>query len=288
MKSQSQFRILKSSLTASAFVPTLLMIALADESKKNDDVAKEVVESVEIEIEPGGFLIESDGEVVEFQAGSGKRKMSVNFNELLGKDAGGLGEMISKLVQEHPEQASKLAQSFLGGNLMDIVQHESESFPEMFAAGIEAAPFYIGVEVEVPDDVLLSQLNLKKGTALVVKQVVENSPAAAAGIQQHDVLTSRDGAELKGREDLVVLVLAAGRAEKPVELVMIRKAQAKDISIAPANRETNAFGTTFFGEEILIQNTSAQSQSELKAVREELSEQRKMLESILSRLPDGE
>lgn len=284
MKNHNRSQILTATVTIATMAPAVLLTSFADDPKIESDQTELVEEAMVVEIEPGGILIESDGEIVEFQTGVGKKKMSINLSDLLGKNSAGIGDTISKLVEAHPEQAGKLAQSFLGGSLKDLFNHDSSSLSELMAEGIESAPYYIGVEVEAPGAVVLSQLELAKGTSLVVKQVVKDSPADKAGFQKYDLLTTSEGVKLGSREDLVALVLDAGKNEKPLQLVRISKGKRTNVSLTPAKREANAFGTTFLGQGVLVPKDEKASSSELKAVQEELSEQRKMLESILSKL----
>ncbi|MEZ5329419.1 MAG: PDZ domain-containing protein [Verrucomicrobiales bacterium] len=283
-------------LAAFTFAPAaIIATSFADEQVPSTASSPSSDDSrhVEIEIEPGGFLIESDGKVVELQSGrssGGKKKMSINLDDLLGPQAGGLGEMISKLVQAHPDQAGKLAKSFMDGDLMKMIEgaDSSSSFSDLFSAGIEAAPYFVGLVVDVPDDALLSQLDLNKGTALIVKEVVADSPAAKAGFQKYDVLIAKNGAAFASRDDLVTLVTEAGKAEKAVELIKISKGERQDVAIIPAKREKNAFGTAFFGPGVMVPavESSEETQAEMKALREELDSQREILESILSKLSD--
>ena len=79
------------------------------------------------------------------------------------------------------------------------------------------------------DDALRSQLRLAQGEGLVVTEVVADSPAAKAGLKQHDVLTQLDGKrlttveacnaqiqEIKDRK--VTATLSAGARNPTVEL----------------------------------------------------------------------
>ncbi len=56
--------------------------------------------------------------------------------------------------------------------------------------------YRIGVTLAQADDALRSQLRLAQGEGLVVTEVVADSPAANAGLKQHDVLTQLDGKRL--------------------------------------------------------------------------------------------
>jgi len=65
---------------------------------------------------------------------------------------------------------------------------------------------YLGVEVEsVPQDVA-DQLNLPGNEGALVMAVEPNSPAAAAGLQEGDVIVSFNGRAVEGPDDLVAKV----------------------------------------------------------------------------------
>ncbi|MBI5154205.1 PDZ domain-containing protein [Candidatus Poribacteria bacterium] len=51
----------------------------------------------------------------------------------------------------------------------------------------------IGIGLGEPDEALASHLGLESGEGILVTEVHENMPAAKAGIQKHDIITSLDG-----------------------------------------------------------------------------------------------
>ena len=62
---------------------------------------------------------------------------------------------------------------------------------------VKQEPRYrIGVVLNETDDTLRAQIGLAAGEGLIVTEVFPDSPAAKAGIQQHDVLTILDGKRL--------------------------------------------------------------------------------------------
>ncbi|MGE5191360.1 MAG: PDZ domain-containing protein [Deltaproteobacteria bacterium] len=63
-------------------------------------------------------------------------------------------------------------------------------------AGQAEQRYRIGVTLSEADDTLRSQLRLAAGEGLVVTEVVDDSPAAKAGIQKNDVLIKLDGKRL--------------------------------------------------------------------------------------------
>ena len=81
---------------------------------------------------------------------------------------------------------------------------------------------------------LRAQLNLPERQGLLVGVVVPGSPAAAAGIAQHDVLMRVGDKPLAEPRDLVEAVQAAKGGKLKIEL--IRGGKPKTIEVAPAKR----------------------------------------------------
>ena len=72
-------------------IPVFLNPSFADDDENQKQLSSNQTDNknVEIEIEPGGFLIESDGDVIEFHTGkSGKKTMSLNLTDILGQNGG--------------------------------------------------------------------------------------------------------------------------------------------------------------------------------------------------------
>ncbi len=102
------------------------------------------------------------------------------------------------------------------------------------ALDFQPSEYWLGLECHPADATLRAQLKLDEDTGLVVRTLVPDSPAAKAGIQQHDVLVRAGGKELKGVRDLVEAVDAAGDRKLAVELV--REAKRRKMDVAPAKR----------------------------------------------------
>src|SRR5262245_17658619 len=60
-------------------------------------------------------------------------------------------------------------------------------------AGPSAARARLGVYLEVPEETLVSQLDLPRDHGLVIRQVVPDSAAAWAGLQPLDILLELNG-----------------------------------------------------------------------------------------------
>lgn len=100
-----------------------------------------------------------------------------------------------------------------------------------------ASKYYIGVAAGKVDDALRAHLDLPEGVGLIVGHVSLDTPAAEAGIQQHDILIRADGNELRELDDLIAVVEEHG-GENPNQFAMdiIRHGQPETVWVTPAER----------------------------------------------------
>jgi serine protease Do len=150
--------------------------------------------------------------------------------------------------------------------------------------GHEKAPkvpmIFLGVETSQVPSVVSEQLGLSKGLGLVVEYVVPDSPAAAAGIQQNDILkmlndqiliepsqlrkllqTFSDGA------DVTLTILRKGQEQK-VTVKLTKKERPQRHSLAPGDKHDGHWDfddTGDLGEQ--MQGLKEQLQGQLGAQR---------------------
>jgi len=150
--------------------------------------------------------------------------------------------------------------------------------------GHEKAPkvpmIFLGVETSQVPSVVSEQLGLSKGLGLVVEYVVPDSPAAAAGIQQNDILkmlndqiliepsqlrkllqTFSDGA------DVTLTILRKGQEQK-VTVKLTKKERPQRHSLAPGDKHDGHWDfddTGDLGEQ--MQGLKEQLQEQLGAQR---------------------
>jgi hypothetical protein len=94
--------------------------------------------------------------------------------------------------------------------------------------------YWIGLVCTPVEEPLRSHLKLPEGKGLVVVQVVEESPAASAGLQVHDVLISAGDALLATGEDLIAAVDRTKESE--LTLRIVRAGDEISIAVTPARR----------------------------------------------------
>jgi C-terminal processing protease CtpA/Prc len=97
----------------------------------------------------------------------------------------------------------------------------------------------LGVHLQDLDGQLAEYFGVAAGVGTLVKEVVEDSPAEAAGIHAGDVITAMDGRPVGDAED-VRKVLRKHDEGGPVEIALIRKGQPKTVTaeLEEVNRQS--------------------------------------------------
>ena len=109
---------------------------------------------------------------------------------------------------------------------------------------------FLGVETSPVPAVVTEQLGLPKGFGLVVDYVVPDSPAAAAGVQQSDILKMLNDQILMEPNQLRKL-LQSFQEGASVTLTILRKGQEQKLTAKLTKKEVpkrHAFGRRNFGE----------------------------------------
>src|SRR5207253_8663186 len=106
--------------------------------------------------------------------------------------------------------------------------------------GHEKAPkvpaIFLGVETSQVPTVVSEQLGLSKGLGLVVEYVVPDSPAAAAGVQQNDILKMLNDQILIEPSQLRKLLQTFSDGAE-VTLTILRKGQEQKVTVKLARKE---------------------------------------------------
>jgi membrane-associated protease RseP (regulator of RpoE activity) len=97
---------------------------------------------------------------------------------------------------------------------------------------------YLGVETSQVPNVVSEQLGLAKGFGLVVDYVVPEGPAAAAGIQQNDILKLLNDQILTEPNQLSKLIHSFADGTN-VTLTVLRKGQEQKITVKLAKKEVS-------------------------------------------------
>ncbi|HUG89435.1 MAG TPA: PDZ domain-containing protein [Planctomycetaceae bacterium] len=95
---------------------------------------------------------------------------------------------------------------------------------------------WVGLHGQPADETLRKQLGLPEGQGLVVRTVVDDSPAAKAGIEPHDILLSANDTPLGQVEHLLKVVGETGEGQRELKFKLLRGGKEQTVSVAPAER----------------------------------------------------
>lgn len=257
-------------------VLTLLMAAVATAavafSQQEDDAPKQEPESQALKtiVEDGKlFVIDDDGEKREIDISGANsiviRQSNRTVNEngeeqveshgeaiIIGPDGEktilelsgpggialpGMALQLDQLNFEMPPMAQQLDVDnirVLDGFTMPGVFHFDQGAVGKFMIGVHCTPV---------DGALQSHLKLDEGVGLVVRSVVEGSPAAEAELQAHDILMYADDSELGSVSDLTSAVDTAGDEERTITFTIIREGAEATAELTPKKRPANELST---------------------------------------------
>jgi membrane-associated protease RseP (regulator of RpoE activity) len=117
---------------------------------------------------------------------------------------------------------------------------------ELGAPGIPQQPpmpkYWIGLlgGTITADSPLRAHLELPENQGLIVANIVPDSPAAKAGLKQHDILLRANDKELHEMSDLVDLVLSEGPKKGQITLEVMRHNKRETVYLTPEERPANA------------------------------------------------
>src|SRR5438552_3852632 len=97
---------------------------------------------------------------------------------------------------------------------------------------------FLGVETSEVPSVLCDQLGLPKGFGLVVDYVVPDGPAAAAGVQQNDIIKMLNDQILTDPGQLSKLIRSYSEGTN-VTLTVLRKGQEQKVTVKLAKKEVS-------------------------------------------------
>ncbi len=120
-------------------------------------------------------------------------------------------------------------------------------------------------------------LGLSSKAGVVVRQVVEGSPAATSGILPNDVITGVDNFDIAGRADLVAFLQSSPEGRK-IKLRAIRNHQPLEISVVLGARADSEWSTLVFRQEVGL--TIASQRADVEKRREELIQRYRVYEKL--------
>lgn len=115
------------------------------------------------------------------------------------------------------------------------------------AGMLEDSPSWLGINIQILNDVLSEQLNLPVDRGLLINEVYVNSPAAEAGLRRGDVIIRFDGKRITD-ETRIRILLAEKKPGDKVKLTIIRGRKRLDVKFKTAG------GSWWQGQPAAIQN----------------------------------
>lgn len=110
-----------------------------------------------------------------------------------------------------------------------LVPAETIESPAPSSGPIVQMAAFLGVQTDHVSESLAWHLNLAPGFGLIVEEVMPGSPAAKAGIRQHDILLRYENQQLVNMDQLQVLV-RSGKNGDAVELQLLSQGKQKVIT----------------------------------------------------------
>jgi S1-C subfamily serine protease len=107
------------------------------------------------------------------------------------------------------------------------------------SAGSRIAPAYLGVGMQDNSPQLAAEYGFSVTTGTIVSQVVPGSPAAVAGLQSYDVITSFGGQAVSNSAELIALI-AGHRAGDRVAVIAARGTQTLHLTIVLGQKPTSS------------------------------------------------
>jgi hypothetical protein len=147
-----------------------------------------------------------------------------------------LGSSAAALAQEDQTQDQPQGQ---------VVQIGKADDGEKTIAGggeqIAVPKYWIGLAGSAisPDHVLRAHVKIPEGQGLLVANVVPESPAEKAGLKQHDILLTANGAELHEMQNLVDIVSTEGEKQGKIEVEILRGGERESVTLTPEERPEN-------------------------------------------------
>jgi predicted metalloprotease with PDZ domain len=110
----------------------------------------------------------------------------------------------------------------------------------LLAPGVLAADGYLGVHIQDLNDTVAAALDLEDDAGVLVGEVVEDSPAEAAGLQRGDLILTINGREAVDTKRFTRRVRRI-EAGETATLEILRKGQPMDITVTLAEAPENEF-----------------------------------------------
>jgi hypothetical protein len=235
-------------------------------------------------IKGGRMTVKSaDGRTFEIVASEGP--MPMPEGKVAPGKPGGVGRALT--ILRTPDGGTKVLEANQVDTLIDDLTF---NIKEKIAA--EAPKFIIGVSVSEAPKVLMVQLGKDEEVAVVVDSVMDDSPAAKAGVKQYDLILKAAGEPVHSAPQLTKAVKSSDG--KAIELVLLRAGKELKVDITPRPNEPVRHtklsdGVIHFGPAVMERRAMGPGeamfgpgalQEEMKALRKDMAELKEMMEKL--------
>ena len=110
---------------------------------------------------------------------------------------------------------------------------------------------WLGVQIQDVDEGMAKALRLKERNGAIISQVIKNSPAEDAGIEEQDVIIAVDGVKVADSSNLKNLI-SSGRPDDKTKLTVIRDGHERNLIVTLGTRpgEKELAETFRYGEKL--------------------------------------
>ena len=110
---------------------------------------------------------------------------------------------------------------------------------------------WLGVQIQDVDEGMAKALRLKERNGAIISQVIKNSPAEDAGVEEQDVIIAVDGVKVADSSNLKNLI-SSGRPDDKTKLTVIRDGHERNLIVTLGTRpgEKELAGTFRYGEKL--------------------------------------
>ena len=110
---------------------------------------------------------------------------------------------------------------------------------------------WLGVQIQDVDEGMAKALRLKERNGAIISQVIKNSPAEDAGVEEQDVIIAVDGVKVADSSNLKNLI-SSGRPDDKTKLTVIRDGHERNLIVTLGTRpgEKELTETFRYGEKL--------------------------------------
>lgn len=142
-------------------------------------------------------------------------------------------------------------------------QSAPKSEPKVFAWTMESSGGYLGVQTEEISKENFSKFGLRDVRGVAIGKVVDGSPAAAAGLQNGDVIVKVNGDEITSGRKLTRLISEIS-PDHTAKVTVLRNGSEKDVTVTLGKRPTPKFADGNFAFSFPGENFDFKDLPELK------------------------